>query len=416
MKSEALKTHLIFERLEQFKQSLKAENLTEKIGVENYAYFETAYQFIKDKLKLTNPILVQESELTNLAAELERGTIQINSYYGNNNIGHITNAINNIISAINQTKNLPAPISKNDFDFSKTVAQFQQTVQSAYQNLQSLNDKLKAEFEIAQNDLVVKQQTIVALEKQLAEKQTEIQNVLIKYNTEFETLKTNSNSLAETERKNLIVNFESDRKTFKEAFEADSSAFMKAFETQKIKFDTDSNTVINQLEQKLAEANKIVNIVGNVGITGNYQNIANQHKSSANTFRGIALGFMIVMSILLICSIIDLSNNDFNLTKSLVRILAASILTYPAVYAARESSKHRALETKNRNLELELASIGPFIELLPEDTKQTIKEVLVNKYFGNSYQESSDNKDNSDDISISGLEKILKIILPYIKK
>jgi hypothetical protein len=153
-----------------------------------------------------------------------------------------------------------------------------------------------------------------------------------------------------------------------------------------------------------------------VGVTGNYQKIANQHKSSANFFRWVALGFMIVMSGLLIYSIIELSNTDFNLYKSLVRILAAAVLTYPAVYAARESSRHRNLETQNRNLELELASIGPFIELLPEDKKQSIKEGLVNKYFGKSTHLEGDKKDEGDDVSISGLEKILKTILPYIKK
>jgi cytochrome c556 len=258
--------------------------------------------------------------------------------------------------------------------------------------------------------------TIVALEKQIAEKQSEIQNVLIKYNSEFETFKNNSNSLAETERNKLIANFESDRKTFKETFEANSSTFMKDFETQKTKFDADSNAVIDQLKQKLAEANKIVNIVGNVGITGNYQNIANQHKYSANIFRLIALLFMIIMSIILIYSINDLSNKDFNLTKSLVRILAASILTYPAVYAARESSKHRALETKNRNLELELASIGPFIELLPEEKKQIIKEGLVNKYFGNTSQLEEVKNDDFEEISINKLDKLLKTILSFIKR
>jgi cytochrome c556 len=416
MNPESYKTHLVFERLEQFNKSLNAENLVEKIGVENYTYLETAYHFIKDKLKLTNHILVQEIELTNLASEIEGGTNQINAFIGNNNSGHITNCINNIISAITRTKNLPTPISKNDFDFSKNIAQFQQTVQNAYQNLQSLYNKLKSDLKTAQNDLEAKQMTIVALEKQIAEKQSEIQNVLIKYNSEFETFKNNSNSLAETERNKLIANFESDRKTFKETFEANSSTFMKDFETQKTKFDADSNAVIDQLKQKLAEANKIVNIVGNVGITGNYQNIANQHKYSANIFRLIALLFMIIMSIILIYSINDLSNKDFNLTKSLVRILAASILTYPAVYAARESSKHRALETKNRNLELELASIGPFIELLPEEKKQIIKEGLVNKYFGNTSQLEEVKNDDFEEISINKLDKLLKTILSFIKR
>jgi hypothetical protein len=88
-------------------------------------------------------------------------------------------------------------------------------------------------------------------------------------------------------------------------------------------------------------------------------------------------------------------------------------LTYPAIYASRESNKHRILETQNRNLELELASIGPFIELLPEDKKQAIKEDLVKKYFGNQIS-TTDPKD--EDISINGLEKILKTILPFVKK
>lgn len=416
MKPDAYKSHLVFERLEQLRQSLSAENLGEKIGIENFSFLETVFLYIKDKLNLTNAILVQEAELTNLASEIEAGTNQINTFIGNNNIGHITNAINNLNSAITRTRNLPLPISKSDFDFSKSVAHFQQTVQTAYEGLKSLNDKLKIDLEAAQTNLLAKQQKIDALEKQLADKQTEIQNVLIKYNSDFETLKANANTTIEAERKKFSDNFEVDRKTFKETIDTDKETFKKSYETQKKAFDTESDAIIEKLELKLAEANKIVNIVGNVGVTGNYQKIANQHKLSANFFRWIALGFMIVMSSMLIYSIIELSNTDFNLYKSLVRILAAAVLTYPAVYAARESSRHRNLETQNRNLELELASIGPFIELLPEDKKQKIKEDLVNKYFGKTQTMFDEKKSDSEDVSVNGLEKILKTILPYIKK
>ena len=416
MKPEAFKQHVVFQKLEQLKQSLQAENLSEKIGIENFTFFESVFHYIKDKLNLTNPMLVQDAELTNLAAEIEAGTSQINTFVGNNNIGHINNAINNLNSAITRTRNLPIPTSKDDYDFSKAVAHFQQTVQGAYEQLKSQNEKLKADLLDLQTDVNTKQETIKALEKQLAEKQTEIQNVLIKYNNEFETLKTNANTTVDSERKKFSDNFEADRKAFKELIDTDKDTFKKEYENQKAFFEAEAKGIVEKLEQKLAEANKIVNIVGNVGVTGNYQKIANQHKSSANFFRWVALGFMIVMSGLLIYSIIELSNTDFNLYKSLVRILAAAVLTYPAVYAARESSRHRNLETQNRNLELELASIGPFIELLPDDKKQSIKEGLVNKYFGKSTHLDGDKKDDGDDVSISALEKLLKTILPYIKK
>lgn len=407
--------HIVFEKLEQLKQALFAENAKEKIGVENFSFFEAVYLFISDRLRLTIPILVQEAELTNLASEIEAGTVQINSFLGNNNAGHLPNAVNNFNTALNRIKNLPLPLNKGDFDFSKVVASFQKTVENAYKNLESLNRKLQDDLKVTQDDLAAKNAQITTLQQQLTTKETEIQNVLSSYNTEFESIKSSNSSSFEIEKKKIIDSVESDRKNFKEQFEAEKESNKKTFEEQRLQLENQSSKVIEDLNSKLSEANKIVNIVSNVGVTGNYQNIANQHKQSANFFRWVALGFMVVMSGLLIWSIIELSRGQFDLYKSLVRILAAAVLTYPAVYASRESNKHRKLETQNRNLELELASIGPFIELLPEDKKQKIKEELVNKYFGNT-NVISETKAEDEDISINGLEKLLKAILPFIKK
>lgn len=119
---------------------------------------------------------------------------------------------------------------------------------------------------------------------------------------------------------------------------------------------------------------------------------------------------MIIFSGLLVWTIIDLSADGFNWTKSLIRLIAAAALSYPATYAARESSKHRRLETINRNAELELASINPFIEILPEAKKQAIKEKLVEKYFGNDRNSLADNPKEKEELSIGAFEKILNAV------
>lgn len=416
MLAETFKTHVVFEKIEQLHQVLIAEDAKEKIGIDNLTFFDAVYHYIKDKLKLTIPILVQEADLASLNAEMEAGMVQINAFLGNNNTGHLTNATGNFNSALNRIKNFPFPLSKSDFDFSKSIAQFQQTVKEKYDSLEEANTKLQQELKIFQDNLVTKQAQLDSLERKLTEKETEIQNVLIRYNTEFETLKSTANTSIDAEKKKFNESVEEDRKTFKEAFDTDQVSYKATFDEQKLNIEQQSNQIVTTLNEKLTEANRIVNIIGNVGVTGNYQNIANQNKRTANFWRWTALFFMVLMSGLLIWSIIELSGNDFNLYKSLVRILAAAVLTYPAIYASRESTRHRNLETKNRNLELELASIGPFIEILPEATKQKIKEDLVNKYFGNQNSTSTDKKEDSEDVSVSGLEKILKTILPYIKK
>jgi len=413
MIAENFKNHPVFEKLDQLKQVLSIENANEKLGSENYVYFDSFQLFIKDRLKLTIPTLIQEAELNALSTEIEAGTVQLNTFFGNNNTGHVQNAINNFNSALNRVRTLPVPISKGDFDFSKAIATFEETIKTSYSNLNEINKKLQEDVKSLKDNLTAKNAQITALEQQIANKEIEISNFLNNYTTEFENLKTNSHNTLEEEKKKFNESIESDRKSFGEQFDEDQNAFQKAFEDQSKNFENKSTEVIDKLNSKLAEANKIVNIVGNVGVTGNYQKIANQHKESANFFRWVALAFMVVMSGLLIWSIVDLSKAEFDLYKSLVRILAAAVLTYPAIYSSRESNKHRVLETQNRNLELELASIGPFIELLPEDKKQAIKEELVKKYFGNQIS-TSDPKD--EDISINGLEKVLKTILPFVKK
>jgi len=415
MTDENFKNHSVNEKLTQLSQSISQENAAEAIGIENYLFLRSAVDFINDRLKIAIPSLVQESELISLSSELESGTSQINSFWGNNNIGHITNAVNNLTSALNRAKTLPLFAISSDFDFSKALATFQNAMESAYKTLESENEKMHEKLRKTQEDLTEKESQLSNLQQQITTKEAEIQTVLAKYTSDFEAIKINNSTSFESEKKKFVDVIESDRKSFKELFDSEALENQKKFNAQSKNFEDTSVDIITKLNGKLFEANKIVNIVGNVGVTGNYQNIANDHKKNADDFRKIALGFMIVMSGLLIWSIIELSSGDFDLYKSLVRILAAAILTYPAIYASRESSKHRKLETQNRKLELELASIGPFIELLAEDKKHLIKEELVKKYFGN-HVSLDETKDDDDDVSINALEKILKTILPYIKK
>ncbi|MPN21422.1 hypothetical protein SDC9_168801 [bioreactor metagenome] len=71
-----------------------------------------------------------------------------------------------------------------------------------------------------------------------------------------------------------------------------------------------------------------------------------------------------------------------NIWSVAVRLLYAIAITAPAWYTARESARHRTNADRARQTELELASIGPFIELMPEEKKIEIKEALTKSYFG----------------------------------
>ncbi|MBL3658292.1 hypothetical protein [Fulvivirga sediminis] len=404
MTPENFKSHQLFEKIEQLSQRLSEDEIKEKIELDKLSFFESVHQYISDRIKLTIPILVQEAEMNSLSSEIEAGLQQINAFLGNSNVGHLNNATNNFNSALNKTRNFPLPFSKNDFNFSKVIADFQKSVSDKYEHLESENEELSNTLQEFKTDLESKDKEIERLFKLVEAKESEIQNLNSNFQTEFTNIKTKATQ-----------EYETDRKTFRTEIDTDKQTFKKEIESIKKEIDTDTTELIEKLETKLAEAKSIVNVIGNVGVTGNYQIIANEHKDSANFWRWVAIFFMAVFSGLLVWTIIDLSSSGFDWTKSLIRLIAAAALSYPATYAAKESSKHRKLETINRRSELELASINPFIEILDEDKKQNIKEKLVEKYFGNNHSDGvSESKE--EEVSIGGFEKILKAVVPLLKK
>ena len=398
--------HQVFEKLDQISSRIEEKELRELIGVDSINFFETAIGYLKDRLNLTIPTIVQEAELNNISKEIENSLTQINAFVGNKNTGHITNATNHLYTVISRVRNLPLPFAKNDFNFSKNIANFEKITKEKYDLLETENKELKKQFDALSKKLEETDKVLENLNTTLKQKELEIQNLNKSFQTNFETIKTSATQ-----------NYEQDRKTFRAEFDTSKKTLADEVESLKSEINTGTDQIIKDLEAKLEEAKKIVGVVSDKAVTGNYQKVANSHKKTADLFRVIAIILMVGLSGILIYTIWDISGENFDWTKSLIRILAAAALSYPATYAARESSKHRKLEVLNRKAELELTAINPFIELLPEPKKQAIKEKLVEKYFGNSgnLMNDLDNKKEVD-VSISSIERIIKTLLPFIKK
>lgn len=405
MNPENFQNQILFQRLEQLESRLDEPEVRKRINLEKYSFFESACKYIIDRLKTTMPILVQESEMKMLETEVTTALQQINAFLGNNNEGHLVNATNNLNSAVSRTRNFPLIFSKGDFNFSKAITDFQKQLIDKYELIQTESNKLKDGIEAVDIGIRNSGIEIEKLHKLIQERELEIKNLNSTFQTNFDNIKSKASQ-----------EIENDRNEFRNEIEDDRKDFRREIDELKGNFTTGAAQIIDRLNEKLNEARKIVTSIGDIGVTGNYQIIANEHRSSANRWRLVAIVFMAIFSLVLVWVIIDLSSAGFNWTKSIIRIIAAAALSYPATYAARESSRHRKLETINRTAELELASLGPFIELFSVDKQQAIKEKLVEKYFGNNKMENNISEKNEEELSLSGFDRILKAILPFIKK
>lgn len=127
-------------------------------------------------------------------------------------------------------------------------------------------------------------------------------------------------------------------------------------------------------------------VVGEKGVTSSYQRIANREGAEADRWRWITI-------VIFACGIATAAATFIKFLKAdalsaetawsvVIRLLFAIAITAPAWYTARESARHRTNADRARQTELELAAIGPFIELMPEEKKIQIRENLTSSYFG----------------------------------
>ncbi len=375
---------VIYEKIGLLNSTVTNPENSSKLDKESLHLFQTAIQFISSRLRNTVAILVQEADLTNASSDIENVVAYLNNFFGNENVGHLNNAKNSIKSAVNRLKNLPTLSGEGDFNFTKEVSLFKNIVTTKNTELEVEVGKLSSKIGELDSEILNRKAELENLEKAIADKKVEIDNL---------------------------------NKLFENKYDKDRANYIEQLGEQENLIKTNTNDLVAFLEKKKNEAAKIVNVIGNIGATGNFQLIANKHQTAANAWRVIALIFMTGLAGLVIWSVISLGSNEFDWMKSLLRIVAAAVLSYPATYAARESSKHRKLENFNRKLELELSSIEAFIELLPEEKKQNIKEKLAEKYFGSTLDAFEDTDLKSDkEYSLQGIERLFKAIEPLIKK
>lgn len=366
------------------------KNLLKEYNIKNYL---ECIIFLKKRFSLIRKDLIGNSSLDSLYTEL------INCH---NNLINISstpqNAYTYLISSKDYISN--ACIRVNQFPTypheSEELGWIIEDFKNKLLSLEKLIDNEKSDFvkiisELKNNGKIEKQK-LTDLETQISQREAALKLLTEGFQKEAEAVKSTA------------------KIQFKEVVEE----LRKEIKLEKEKIDGEIEFASEDIQTKLVDVQALVGAIGNVGATGNYQKIANQHKIEADRLRNYSIGILLVLSIILVYCIWDIKDPGVEWHKIAIRVFSVSILIYPAVYCARESSKHREQETINRKAELELASISPFIANLDDDVQQKIKEKLADKYFGNPLK-ANDSNEKTDLVPITAFEKITDQLVKVLK-
>ena len=371
MTLKTLKTHPISASLTRLSELLSDDacHLPDFASDENAMFnLEKLKNVTKSLLSLVNQspaTLVSETALAQMDANLQSPINELTAFISNKNPGHLTSA----------------------------VAQFDQNVLSyTWAFLPKVNPPTKAELgEIVDS---LQEKAWQAIEQLNVQKKGLESNI------------TQLSETVETQEVRLAANKEA-QEQLKAEMAASLSKLEIAFNKAQLQRDTDFAIAISESTEKLAKASvdfnekavgvieslethkshaaRIVQVVGDIGVTGNYQNIANREAKQANLWRWITIGLFAAGLVMAGVTFYKFYHEPVTSTNTLaiaVRLLYALAVAAPAFYTARESARHRTNADRARQTELELASLGPFIELMGDQDKEEIRKSLIPTYFG----------------------------------
>ncbi|MEH6648883.1 MAG: hypothetical protein V7707_02525 [Motiliproteus sp.] len=416
--NEQLSSHAIQTTITNLTESLKNDSLiSDDITVIDLIdKINQGVSYSKICIANAIPSLINIGHLNNANAQLASALSEISNFITNKNITHLNNASNNIDAVMPQLNALPIPSSIiSEETHVEAVESFRAQIEKSLLSLKSLNSELVETITTISDKSAQQSHKISSISDAIDQHQESIEESLENFNLRFDTLENESSAKidiiaanADDKCNNIETNYQTSLESKKAEIEDAFTDILDKNETehakQSEKLSSSANKIIQALEKNKLTASNLVQIIGNIGITGNYQKIANQEKEAADKWRNIALGLMIGMVVVIAFTIAISASNGFDWKLALFRIGAALILAIPATYAARESTKHRALENHNRRAELELASLDPFLEKLPEEVRHKVKEGLTDKFFGLTSPELN----NEDPATTTALIDLLK--------
>ena len=332
--------------------------------------------------------LTSVQALSQLNSNIQAPLSELTAFLSNKNAGHLINAATQFEQNI-----LPY------------LWGFVPQLQSLSQD--SLSSLLEAQATVSRESVrqLVAQRDHLASKLQELTTKTEEQVVQLGALTEGAAKERAEAAATVAKLEQLFAQKETDRATI---FETALTELKKEFKSFEANAKIESDALIDYLENQRNQAARLVQVVGNIGVTGNYQQIANTEATQANFWRWVTVAIFGAGVLVAGATFIKFWGQPFsseNAWSVAIRLLYAIAITAPAWYTARESARHRTNSDRARQTELELASIGPFIELMPEDKKVKTREQLTPSYFGKAVEaHTADNPLDAAAVKVLAIE------------
>lgn len=372
---DAIESHAAWKSLADTTQALDGDDSEEVVRL------AAIIRHVERRLANSDRLLVRQATLNNIQSQADALRTQIDQYRANGNAAHLTNAQNNGESLLEQAAQLPA------FDNRDGLGDVRSEITSFRRSAGQLTAALKDEVGKISGQATKVRGRLAETSKAVEAERARIDAALTEFQQQFSTSQESranefdaSRTARQTEWSDLLASSKQELDGQREETEKQHEAALGEANARLNTQVDQAKSIVAAIDDLRDKAATVVGVVGNIGLTGDYQRNANAEKRSAIIWSFATVVFFLAAVAFAIIFVAG-DDSDLSATSTARKIATSIVALAPATYCGSRAKDHRDAEQKYRALELQLASLSPFVAPLPADLQQAMKAELASRYF-----------------------------------
>lgn len=354
---------------------------------EGLGRLRTVLTFLGKRAAVIDPLLVHPGPLENAAAALQNAVAEVQQFIADGNASHIVTANSHADAALAHIAQVNVPLGPNDLQALKDAADaYRLTMEGntrqshgAIAELRKEADALKTKLTELTSEMTAERQRLTSL---VSEFQSQFSAAQETRSSEYATAQTARQDkfttlLTDYTQRLADQSAESTRQREKLAQEHATE-----LETLRETHASSAKSILDEMLARKQEIEKLVGVIGNLGVTSGYLTTANEAKRTIRFWQGITVASMITLIAVAYFTFLPALQGTFSWEGFAGRVFFSLTIGVLAAYAASQADKYMEVERRNRKLALELEALGPFLAPLPDELQQEFRLKVGDRSFG----------------------------------
>lgn len=346
---------------------------------------------------------------------------ELDAFSQDRNTGRLTNALAHAGHVLLEVLRLPRIDTKEDLgDLQEALVSFRRAIgqhlryaeEEANRTSQALQET-KARIEEIRSDLTEQKKRVDAAVGEFQEQYSASED---RRRSQFEEVQAEIQRKASEQQKKLdeseanrASRFETFANELKQSHTDAKEELAEELELARRDIADRSKDFLAGLTRDKEEAEKILGAIAQTGMAKGFQSTANTEMWSMRVWQLITVSALIGFAVVLVYFLPIPTGEEadaFSWALFSQRVLVSLAFAGLGAYGAREAARHSEKERLYRRLELEFASVGPFLSRLSKERQEQVLEQIADRTFARTNEES---RAESLPVTANGLVEIIRM-------